>query len=134
MTGRIRIDLKIVGRFGFTGCLQQGRTQRHDRLMSGCEVVDPEIQVDLLRNAVRPLGADVVGCELYPYTGFSIDEHHVPVRFGVNGAAQHAGPEITLTGQVRSVEDDDLMFDPHGGIVACRRTPRAPAVGSTNTH
>ena len=69
MTSRICVDLKIVGRLRTYGRLEQLRACGHDFGVSFLEVVDPQIEVDLLRSSLRPLGRYVVGRELNPTFG-----------------------------------------------------------------
>jgi hypothetical protein len=52
----------------------------------------------------------------------TVDQHHVPVVFGVDGPTEHAGPEAALGGQIGGVEHDDLEGDLHAMIFA--RTSR----------
>jgi hypothetical protein len=129
MTGRIRIDLKVVGFLGFGCRLEQLCTPRHRFFVSCIDVVDPKVEVDLLRVPMRPLGRDVVRRELDPNTRLTVDEHHVPVVLSVHCATEEPGPKAALGGQIRGVEDDDLMVDSHRVILA--RSPAADQRGIT---
>ena len=74
--------------------------------------------MDLLRRAVGPFGRHMVRCQLDADPRLTVDEHHVPVVFGVDRAAEHAGPEAALCGEIGGVEHDDLEDDLHAVIVA----------------
>jgi hypothetical protein len=47
MPGRIGIDLEVVDRVDVLRRLEQLRTQRHDTIVGGHEVLDPQVEVDL---------------------------------------------------------------------------------------
>jgi hypothetical protein len=53
----------------------------------------------------------VVGRQLHPDPRCTVDEHHVKVILGIDGAAEHPGPEAALGGEVGGVEHHDLMID-----------------------
>lgn len=81
---------------------------------AGPEIFDPQVQVDLLLGcAIRPVGRDVVRCQLHSHLWFTVDEHHMPVILGIDGAVEYPGPEPALGCDVGCVEDDDLMVDAH---------------------
>src|SRR5437870_9849388 len=62
MPGGICVDLKVVEGVNLLGRLQHPRTERHDPLVSSLELLDPEVEVDLLRRRpIRPVGRDMVG-------------------------------------------------------------------------
>jgi hypothetical protein len=121
MAGRIRVDLKVVERLDVCRLLQDLRAKRHDTLMCSLEVIDPEVEVDLLRwSSSRPVRWNMIGCELYPDPRFTVDDDHVPVLLGVDDAAEHPGPECALGRDVRGVEYYDLMLDAHSVILSRR--------------
>ena len=86
MTSRICVDLEIVGRLRTCCRLEQLRACGHDFGVSFLEVVDPQIEVDLLRSSLRPLGRYVVGRELDPHFRLAVHKHHVPVVLGIHRA------------------------------------------------
>ena len=100
-------------------------------------VVDPYVEVDLLRRALGPVGGNMVWGQLDSDPGLTVDVHHVPVVFGPDRSAEHPGPEAALCGEVGGVEHDNLEGDLHRVILAARsrhasqrvqsRSPRAPA-------
>jgi hypothetical protein len=126
MTSRICVDLKIVGRLRTYGRLEQLRACGHDFGVSFLEVVDPQIEVDLLRSPVRPLGWYVVWRELDPHFRLAVHKHHVPVVLGIHRATQQSSPEVAFCVQVSGVEDDDLEVDLHSAILITR-SRRAPS-------
>ena len=83
--------------------------------MSRVEVIDPQVDVDLLRRSIRPLGRYVVRCELNSHTWRTVDEHRVPVVLGVDRPAEHLGPKAALGGQVSCVKNHDLVVELHSG-------------------
>jgi hypothetical protein len=54
--GRIRVDLEVVDGVDLLHGLQHLRTQRHDTLVGGHEVLDPQVEVDLLRRCLGSVG------------------------------------------------------------------------------
>ena len=62
-------------------------------------------------------GGDVVGRQLNPDPWCTVDDHHVPVILGIDGAVEHPGPEAALGREVCGVEHDDLMIDAHRVIL-----------------
>src|SRR4051794_40084512 len=87
------------------------------------QVVDPEVEVDLLRRAIGPFGVDMVWSQLDPNPRLTVDEHHVPIVFDIDGPAEHSGPEAALCGEIGGIEHDDLEIDVHGIIVAAPTRP-----------
>jgi hypothetical protein len=47
MPGRIRVDLEVIDGVDVLCRLQHLRTQRHDPVVGGHEVLDPQVEVDL---------------------------------------------------------------------------------------
>jgi hypothetical protein len=98
---------------------------------------DPQIEVDLLRVSVWPVGWDVVGRQLDPHPRLAVDQHHVPVVLGVDGATEHPRPEGALGSQVSCIEYDDPAVDQHCIPPWTRRTAgaiqaREPFLGREN--
>jgi hypothetical protein len=111
MPGRIRVHLEVVRLFGR---LQHVRTEPNDPIVSRWEVLDPKVEVDLLRRCpVGPVRLDVIGRELNAGPRFAVDDDHVPVIFGIHFTVEYASPEAALGGEMRGVEHDDLMVDAH---------------------
>jgi hypothetical protein len=48
----------------------------------------------------------------------TVDHHHGPIVFRVDGPAEHAGPEAALCREIGGVEYNDLVGDLHAIIVA----------------
>src|SRR5207245_1950255 len=112
-------DLKVVEGVNLLGRLQHPRTERHDPLVSSLELLDPEVEVDLLRRRpIRPVGRDMVGLKLNTDAWRTVDDHHVPVLLGIHGAVEHPGPEVALSRQVCRIEDDELIFYSHHVILS----------------
>jgi hypothetical protein len=63
----------------------------------------------LLRIFAGPVGRDVVGRQLNPYSRFSLD-HHVPVVLGIDGAVEHCGSETALCREIGGVEHDLMPY------------------------
>jgi hypothetical protein len=116
MPRRIRIDLEPLGALGVCRWLQQASPQRHHLGVAGGDVVDVEIEVQLLRLAVRPVWRDVVRRELKTEARCTVDVNRVPVVLGFDRALQEAGPECALGGEVGGVEHDDLAQGLHRAI------------------
>src|SRR4051812_34159941 len=82
--------------------------------MRGRRVLDPQIEMHLLlRCPVRPIGGNMVRRELNAEPPLAVDHHVVPIVLRFDRAAQQAGPEGALGGQIGSVEHDDLSLDLH---------------------
>ena len=56
---RICVDLEPGRRVKVVGRLQDPRSERHDVVVGGSDVVDEKVEMDLLRGAMGPLGRDV---------------------------------------------------------------------------
>jgi len=63
------MDLKVVRFLGFGCRLGQLCAPRHRFFVSCADVVDPKVEVDLLRVPMRPLGRTVIRRELDPTRG-----------------------------------------------------------------
>ena len=116
VTGGVGVDLVALGGGEIVGSLQQTSAERDDLIVGARRVVDVEIEMDLLRCAVGPVGRGVVGCELHadPPLTVGVDDA-VPALVGVgdDAPAEHSGPKRALGRQVRRVEHDDLPRDLH---------------------
>jgi hypothetical protein len=111
MPGRIRVDLEVV-----VPCwwFEYSCTERHDTIVGGREVLDPQVEVDLLLGcAVRPVGRDMVRRQLNSDPRFAVDHHPVPVVLGVDRAVEYAGPESALSREICGVEHYNLTSDAH---------------------
>jgi hypothetical protein len=97
VTGRVGVHLEVVTLGGTASWLEHSGSQTHDVGVGGIEVLDPEIEVDLLRwSAVRPVRRDVVWCVLHADAWFTVDDHHVPVIVSIDVTAEDTGPERAL--------------------------------------
>ena len=70
-----------------------------------------------MRVTVR-LPSDALPSELNPDPGFAVDDHDVPVIFGIHGTIEHPCPEAALGREISGVEHDDLMIDTHTSSLA----------------
>ena len=112
------MDLKVVRFLGFGCRLGQLCAPRHRFFVSCADVVDPKVEVDLLRVPMRPLGRTVIRRELDPHPWLTFDDDHVPVVLSVHCATEEPGPKAALGGQIRGLENDDLMLDSHRVMLA----------------
>ena len=64
MTRGIGVHLETLFGVQVLRRLQQPGTQRDRLLMRFVEVIDPQVEVDLLRGAVRPFGRDMIRRQL----------------------------------------------------------------------
>jgi hypothetical protein len=117
MPSGIRVDLEALGRVDVVSRLQEPGTQRYNLIMGGRHVVDMQVEVDLLRRPVRPLGRNMIGRELNPQPWFTVDVDTVPVVFRFDCATKQSGPKCALGSQVGGVEDDNLSGDPHAAML-----------------
>ena len=83
MAGGVGVDLVAFGGGEIVGGLQQASAERDDLVVGARRVVDVEIEMDLLRRTVRPVGRHVVGCKLHtdPPLAVGVDDA-VPVVVG----------------------------------------------------
>src|ERR1700758_3284195 len=95
MSCGICVDLEVVGSCWrpFLCRLEQLGAERHDLLVSGLEVINPQINVDLLRRSVWPLGRHMVRCELHSYSWLTVHRDQVPMIIRTDGAAKNSSPE-----------------------------------------
>jgi hypothetical protein len=128
MAGGVCIDLKRVRRVSLLRLLQHRRSEGHDELMRRGRVIDPEVEVDLLRRTVRPVGRHMVRRQLHADSWSTVDLDHVPVVFGVDRSAEHARPEAALRGEIGSVEHDYLVIDLHSIIITATAGTRTRAL------
>jgi hypothetical protein len=115
MSGRVRVDLKSVGRVEADRS-EYSRTQRDHLLVRSRDVVDVEIEVDLLLLAVRPVGRDVVWRELETQLSLAVHENSRPVVLKVDGALEKTRPKRALGREVGSIEHGDASSDLHSSI------------------
>jgi hypothetical protein len=73
MPGGIRVDLETLGRVGVIRRFQQPGAQRQGLLMGDLHVIDEEVEVDLLRRSIGPLGRDMSRRELESQPGNAND-------------------------------------------------------------
>lgn len=107
------MNLEAVWRFGFVCRLEQPCAQRHHLFVGCMNVVDPQVEMDLLRIPVGPLGRNMIRRKLDAHPGLAFYEHHVPIVFGVDGAPEESGLEAAPRAQVGRVEHNDLVVDSH---------------------
>lgn len=98
MSCGICIHLEVVGSCwrSFSCGLEHRGAERHDLFMSGLEVIDPQINVDLLRRSIRPLWRHMVRRELNPYSWLTVHHDHMPVIICTDSAAKNSSPELAF--------------------------------------
>jgi hypothetical protein len=106
-------------------------SESHRLLVCNPRIFDVEIEVNLLGAAVRPVGGDVVGCELYadPPLASRINDA-MPTLVLEDAASKDPGPECALRMDVRCVEHNDLTHHSHDRIIETAFAggqPRPPA-------
>ena len=69
MAGRVGVHLEALGGRRVGGRLQQTSTESEDLIVGCREILDEEVEVDLLRRTVRPVGLHVVRRELHADAG-----------------------------------------------------------------
>ncbi len=145
MAGRVGVDLEVIALGGAGGGCKHPGTQSYRLLVGGGKVVDPQVEVHLLRwGTVGPVGGHVIGCVLDANSWLAVDDDHVPVIVPIDVAAEYSRPERTLFLEICGVEGHNLEPDPHAedatrrGVRPSSRpesTPRglssAPASGPT---
>lgn len=114
MAGGIGVDLVPLGCGEIVGGIQDASAQLDRFGMGRCWVVDVQINMDLLRDPVRPLRGGVVGCELDadPPVPVSIDDA-MEIVVGEDSAAEHSRPKGAFGGKICGIEDDDLSNESH---------------------
>ena len=136
MAGRIGVDLEVIALGGATGGCKHPGTQSHHPLVGGGKVVDPQVEVHLLRwGTVGPVGGHVIGCVLDTNSWLAVDHDHVPVIVPIDVAAEYSRPERTLFLEICGVEGHNLELDPHAedatrGGSDCPRAGSLPRCGS----
>ncbi len=97
MACRVGVNLEVVTGRSTLSWLEHPGAEPHDFVVSGREVLDPQIEMNLLSwCSVRPIGSDMVRGELNADARFIVNRHHVPVAVAVDLTAQHPGPERAL--------------------------------------
>jgi hypothetical protein len=96
--------------------------------MGGREVVDPEVEVDLLLNSIRPLRALIVLGLLHSNTWLTVDQDRAPIAINLNNTPEYTCPELGFSVDVGSIEGDNLEPDLHSvnlqGGQCCWARPR----------
>ena len=130
MSGRVGVCLVAAVSIEVGSGLEKSGSESHRLLVRNSGIVDVEIEVDLLRVAVRPVRRTVVRCELHadpPFAGGVGDA--VPTVVLDDAPAKDSGPERALRVQVRCVEHDDLTHHSHDRIIDFpQRSPGSPLV------
>ena len=109
MSRRVRVHL--IAAFGVKvgRCSQKACAESDRLLVAGGDVLNVQIEVHLLRFAIRPVGFDVVRSELEGDERLTVDVHGVPViLLEVNGSIDEGSPETALGFEIGSVEDDGM--------------------------
>ena len=98
MSCGICIDLEVAGscRRAFFCRLKHPGAERHNLLMSGLEVINPQINVDLLRRSIRPPRRHMVRCKLHSYPWLTVHDDEMPVITSTDSAAKNSSPELAF--------------------------------------
>ncbi len=118
MSSRVGVCLVAAVSIEVGSGLEESGSESHRLLVRNSGIVDVEIEVYLLRAAVRPVRGTVVRCELHadpPFAGGVRDA--VPTVVLEDAPAKDSGPERALRVQVRCVEHDDLTHHSHDRII-----------------
>ena len=114
VTRGVGIHLVSFGRSQIVGRLQQARAERDCLGVGSRRVVDVQIEMDLLGDAIGPIRRNMVGRELHAeYPSTVCVDHAVPIGIHNDAATQHSRPERALGGQISCVEHDYLPNDLH---------------------
>jgi hypothetical protein len=114
----VSVDLEVVDGVDNLRRLQHVGTKRHHVFVRCLEVVDPQVEVNLLRRRpVGPIRRYVVRGKLDTNPRCAIDGHHVPVILFIHGAVEDSCPEAALGSKVCGIEDDDLVIDAHPALL-----------------
>lgn len=97
---------------------QQARAVLHSAFMCEGNVVDLEIEVDLLGDAVRPDRLNVIGRKLDGDQRPTFHADRVPFVRAIHNSVKQAGPECTLAFKVSGVEHHRSNPDVHCGSMA----------------
>lgn len=92
MPRRVRVHLEAGVRRQIVGRLQQPGPQAHGLLVSGRDIVDVKVEVDLLRRALGPIRWDVVRGELDGHPWLAVNVDGVPVVIRLHRPAHQARP------------------------------------------
>jgi hypothetical protein len=127
VASRVGEHLVTLSRRQVVNVLQYSGPERDGLGVCVGGVVDVQIEVDLLRVAVRPIGRNMVGRELYADHPVPIAvKDTVPPVVAKHPPGKHAGPEGALGGQVRRIENNDLSDELHVQILD--RAPIKPTL------
>jgi hypothetical protein len=98
--------------------LEKSGSESHYLLVRESGIVDVEVEVNLLRGAVRPVRGNVVWCKLHanPPIAGGVKHAMPPIVFD-DTPVKEPGPERALRMEVCRVEHNDLTNHLHGRIL-----------------
>ncbi len=118
MSSRVCVRLVALVGVEVGSRLEKSGSESHCLLVRNSGIIDVQIEVDLLRVAVRPFRREVVRCELYPDPPLaSRVTDAMPTVVLEDAPAKDPGPERALCMEIRRVEHDDLTHHSHDGIL-----------------
>lgn len=132
VSGRVGVHLMAFVAVQVRSRLEQAGAEGDCLFVRGSGVIDVEVEMHLLRDAVWPLGRNVVRCQLYadPPLPIGID-NAVPCLILKDVAAEDPSPERAFGSQVGCVEHDHVTHQLHDAEATKCRRPRART--STNS-
>jgi hypothetical protein len=115
MPGRVCVHLVALGGGEIGSRLEQSGTKGYCLFMCGSRVIDVKVEMHLLRRSMRPVGRNMVGCQLNadPPLSSTIDDA-VPIVFFEDMAAKDTRPKCTFSMQVGRIKHDHLTHQIHG--------------------
>ena len=115
MPGGVGVHLVTFVSIEIRSFLKQSGTERNSLGMRSARVLDVEVEMYLLVGvAMRPIGRDMVRCQLYADPPFSSGvDNAVPLLVLEDMTVEHASPERALRVQVGCVENDHLTNHLH---------------------
>jgi hypothetical protein len=123
MPGRVRVHLVALGGIEIRSWPEQPGAEGDCLFVRGSRIVGVEVEMHLLGSPIRPVGPNMVRCQLHtdPPLSSAVDDA-VPIVVLEDVPAENASPERTLGIKVGCIEHDHLAHHVHD-----RHTTRAIA-------
>lgn len=114
MSGGVGVHLVAFGSIEIRSRLQQSGAEADCLFMRSSRILDMEVEMHLLRGSVRPVGRNVVGCQLHtdPPLSSAVDDA-VSIVVLEDVPPENASPERALGSEVCRVENDHLTHHLH---------------------